>query len=55
VREYALALAGFRAFLPFLVSASLLGAMTAYTPLNDAIGSALLHWTICPGIFPYRP
>ncbi|MGD9939210.1 MAG: hypothetical protein AB7T74_05365 [Clostridia bacterium] len=43
VREYALALAGFRAFLPFLVSASLLGAMTAYTPLNGAIASALLQ------------
>jgi hypothetical protein len=51
VREYALALAGFRAFLPFLVSASLLGAMTAYTPLNDAIGSALLQLGDLPRYF----
>lgn len=51
VREYTLALAGFRAFLPFLVSASLLGAMTAYTPLNAAIGSALLHLDYLPRYF----
>jgi hypothetical protein len=51
VRGYALALAGFRAFLPFLISASLLGAMTAYTPLNQAIGSALLQLERLPRYF----
>jgi hypothetical protein len=51
LREYTLALAGFRAFLPFLVSASLLGAMTAYTPLHDAIGSVLVHLDYLPRYF----
>ena len=51
VHEYALALGGFRAFLPFLVSASFLGAMTAYTPLNEAIGSALMHLDKLPRYF----
>ncbi|OHD80839.1 MAG: hypothetical protein A3J97_01790 [Spirochaetes bacterium RIFOXYC1_FULL_54_7] len=51
VREYALALGGFRAFLPFLISASFLGALTTYTPLSEAIGSALMHLEKLPRYF----
>jgi len=51
VHEYALALAGFRAFLPFLISASFLGAIMAYSPLHQAIGSVLLHLNQLPRYF----
>ena len=51
VREYALALGGFRAFLPFLISASFLGALLAYTPLHQAIGSALTYLDQLPRYF----
>jgi len=39
--EYANALAGFRAFLPFLVSAGFLGAMFAFTPIKPLLGGLL--------------
>ncbi|OHD27482.1 MAG: hypothetical protein A2Y38_09255 [Spirochaetes bacterium GWB1_59_5] len=39
--EYAAALAGFRTFLPFLVSAGFLGAMFAFTPLKSMLGGLL--------------
>lgn len=39
--EYAAALAGFRAFLPFLVSAGFLGAMFAFTPIKLLLGGLL--------------
>jgi hypothetical protein len=51
VGEYALALGGFRAFLPFLISASFLGALLAYTPLHQVIGSALTHLDKLPRYF----
>jgi hypothetical protein len=51
VGEYALALGGFRAFLPFLISASFLGSIVAYSPLNQAIGSVLLHLNQLPRYF----
>jgi hypothetical protein len=51
LREYALALGGFRAFLPFLISASFLGALLAYTPLHQAIGSALTQLDRLPRYF----
>ncbi len=39
--EYAAALAGFRAFLLFLVSAGFLGSMLAFTPIKPALGGLL--------------
>lgn len=49
--EYLSALAGFRAFLPFLISAGLLGAMVAYTPFKDAVGSLLASMDGLPRYF----
>lgn len=51
LREYALALGGFRAFLPFLISASFLGAIIAFTPLHQVIGSALMQLDKLPRYF----
>jgi len=50
-KEYAAALSGYRAFLPFLVSAGFLGAMTAWTPLADALGTFITSMTILPRYF----
>lgn len=40
-REYVLTLAGFRSFIPFLVAASFLGAMSIHTPIRDIMGGIL--------------
>jgi len=49
--EYALALAGFRAFLPFLVSAGFLGAMFAFTPIKPLLGGLLASMSGLPRYF----
>jgi len=49
--EYALALAGFRAFLPFLVSAGFLGAMFAFTPIKPFLGGLLASMAGLPQYF----
>jgi hypothetical protein len=50
-KEYAAALSGYRAFLPFLVSAGFLGSMTAWTPLADALGTFIASRTVLPRYF----
>jgi C4-dicarboxylate transporter, DcuC family len=49
--EYLHALESFRSFLPFLISAGLLGAMTAYTPFKDAVGALLASMGGLPRYF----
>jgi hypothetical protein len=49
--DYAAALAGFRAFLPFLVSAGLLGAMFAYTPIKPMLAGLLASMAGLPRYF----
>ncbi len=50
-KEYAAALSGYRAFLPFLVSAGFLGSMTAWTPLADTLATFITSMTVLPRYF----
>ncbi len=49
--EYVAALAGFRAFLPFLVSAGFLGAMFAFTPIKPMLAELLASLAGLPRYF----
>jgi hypothetical protein len=49
--DHAAALAGFRAFLPFLVSAGFLGAMFAFTPIKPMLGGLLAAMAGLPRYF----
>jgi hypothetical protein len=50
-REYASLLSGYRSFLPFLVSAGFLGAMSVWTPLGDMLGAFITSMTVLPRYF----
>lgn len=50
-RLYVADLLGYRAFLPFLISAGFLGAMGAYTPLGGALGRFVESMSFLPKYF----